>query len=86
MYFCKAFSTDKIFMKDKRVLIISSEVVPYLPQTEQAVNSFKIPKAINDKGGQTRIFIPKYGIIQNLPSSPTFYCDHCIRNYKLCLN
>src|SRR6056300_1051099 len=50
-------------MKDKRVLIISSEVVPYLPQTEQAVNSFQIPKAINDHGGQTRIFMPRYGLI-----------------------
>src|SRR5210317_217372 len=50
-------------MKDKRVLIISSEVVPYLPQTEQAVNSFQIPKAINEHGGQTRIFMPLYGLI-----------------------
>src|SRR5210317_1114937 len=50
-------------MKDKRVLIISSEVVPYLPQTEQAINSFQIPKAINEHGGQTRIFTPRYGLI-----------------------
>jgi starch synthase len=50
-------------MKDKRVLIISSEVVPYLPQTEQAINSFEIPKSINQNGGQTRIFIPRYGLI-----------------------
>ena len=50
-------------MKDKRVLIISSEVVPYLPQTEQAISSFQIPKAINEYGGQTRIFMPRYGLI-----------------------
>ena len=50
-------------MKNKRVLIISSEVVPYLPQTEQAVNSFNLPKEINANGGQTRIFMPRYGII-----------------------
>tara|TARA_X000000368_G_C23002986_1_gene699807 strand:+ start:85 stop:888 length:804 start_codon:yes stop_codon:yes gene_type:complete len=50
-------------MKNKRVLIISSEVVPYLPQTEQAVNSFELPKEINENGGQTRIFMPRYGII-----------------------
>lgn len=50
-------------MKDKRVLIISPEVVPYLPQTEQAINSFKIPKSINDSGGQIRIFMPRYGLI-----------------------
>ena len=50
-------------MKNKRVLIISSEVVPYLPQTEQAVNSFNLPKEINENGGQTRIFMPRYGVI-----------------------
>lgn len=52
-----------VFMKDKKVLIISSEVVPYLPQTVKAVNSFKIPKIINENGGQTRIFMPRYGMI-----------------------
>ena len=50
-------------MKDKRVLIISSEVVPYLPQTEQAIKSFQIPKTVNEYGGQTRIFMPRYGLI-----------------------
>ena len=50
-------------MKEKRVLNISSEVVPYLPQTNQAVNSYQIPKNINDHGGQTRIFMPRYGLI-----------------------
>ena len=50
-------------LKDKKVLVISSEVVPYLPQTEKAVNSFTISKKINDSGGMTRIFMPKYGII-----------------------
>lgn len=50
-------------MKDKKVLNISSEVIPYLPQTNQAINSFKIPKNINDHGGQTRIFMPRYGLI-----------------------
>jgi len=50
-------------MKEKKVLIISSEVVPYLPQTTQAVNAFQIPKSVNDNGGQTRIFMPRYGLI-----------------------
>ena len=50
-------------MKNKKVLIISSEVTPYLPQTNQALNSFQIPKSVNDNGGQTRIFMPKYGLI-----------------------
>ena len=49
-------------MQNKKVLIISSEVIPYLPQTERSINSFKIPKSINDAGGQTRIFMPRYGL------------------------
>ena len=50
-------------LKDKRVLVVSSEVVPYMPQSEKAVNSFQSSKKINDNGGLTRIFMPKYGLI-----------------------
>lgn len=50
-------------MLDKKVLIISSEVVPYLPQTRQAINSFQIPRSVNIAEGKTRIFIPRYGLI-----------------------
>jgi len=50
-------------MRDKNTLVISSEVVPYLPETILSKNSFRVPKEINDMGGQTRIFMPKYGII-----------------------
>ena len=45
------------------MLVVSSEVVPYMPQSEQAVNSFQSSKRINDNGGLTRIFMPKYVII-----------------------
>ena len=50
-------------MKEKKILYISSEVVPYLPHSELANLAFEIPKMVNDRGGQTRIFIPKYGLI-----------------------
>ena len=50
-------------LKDKKILVISSEVVPYLPQTEKAINSFTFSRKINVNGGMTRIFMPKYGII-----------------------
>lgn len=50
-------------MKDKRVLIVSSEVVPYLPENELSTASFEAAKAIHGKGGQTRIFMPRYGLI-----------------------
>ena len=50
-------------MIGKRILFISSGVVPYLPQNNVSNSTFHIPKVVNERGGQTRIFIPKYGII-----------------------
>lgn len=50
-------------MKDKRILYVSSEVVPYLPETEISSMSFETPRMINQQGGQIRIFMPRYGNI-----------------------
>lgn len=50
-------------MKDKRVLYVSSEVVPYLPETEISSMSFEAPRMVNANGGQTRIFMPRFGNI-----------------------
>ncbi len=53
----------KKLMKDKRILYVSSEVVPYLPETELARSSFDIARMVHGKGGQTRIFMPRFGVI-----------------------
>lgn len=50
-------------MKDKRILYVSSEVVPYLAENEVSNMSYDAPKMINDQGGQIRIFMPRYGSI-----------------------
>lgn len=50
-------------MKDKRVLYVSSEVIPYLPETEISSMSFEAPRMINSNNGQIRIFMPRYGNI-----------------------
>ena len=50
-------------MKDKRVLYVSSEVIPYLPETEISSMSFEAQKMVNNNGGQIRIFMPRYGNI-----------------------
>jgi starch synthase len=50
-------------MKDKRVLCVSSEVVPYLPDTEMARMSFETARMVHGNGGQTRIFMPRFGLI-----------------------
>ena len=39
-------------MKDKRILYVSSEVVPYLPETEISSMSFEAPRMVNKQGGQ----------------------------------
>ncbi len=50
-------------MKDKRILFVSSEVVPYLPETELSSTAFMAAKNAHSKGVQTRIFMPRYGVI-----------------------
>lgn len=52
-----------VFMKDKRVLYVSSEVIPYLPETEISSMSFEAPRMVNSNRGQIRIFMPRYGNI-----------------------
>jgi starch synthase len=41
-------------MKDKRILYVSSEVVPYLAENEVSLMSYDA-KMVNDQGGQIRI-------------------------------
>ncbi|NJB82001.1 glycogen/starch synthase [Wenyingzhuangia aestuarii] len=50
-------------MKNKRVLYVSSEVTPYTPLTEMSEMSFEAAKKAHHKGVQTRIFMPRYGVI-----------------------
>ena len=50
-------------MKDKKVLYVSSEVLPYSPYSELANLSFEAPRMVNANGGQIRIFMPKFGNI-----------------------
>jgi starch synthase len=50
-------------MKDKRILYVSSEVMPYLPETEISSMAFETPRMVNKNNGQIRIFMPRYGNI-----------------------
>ncbi len=50
-------------MKNRKILYVSSEVVPYLPESEISSMSFEIPKMVSKQGGQIRIFMPRYGNI-----------------------
>lgn len=50
-------------MKDKRILYVSSELVPYLPENDISKIAFDIPKAMHNQGVQIRIFMPRFGVI-----------------------
>lgn len=50
-------------MKDKRILYVSSEVIPYLPETELSSTAFNVARNAHSKGVQTRIFMPRFGVI-----------------------
>jgi starch synthase len=50
-------------MNGKKILFVSSELVPYLPQTEVSTMSYETPRMVNSQGGQIRIFMPKFGNI-----------------------
>ena len=50
-------------MKETKILYISSEMMPYLPETNTSRMSFQVAKKMNQKGTQIRVFMPRYGSI-----------------------
>lgn len=50
-------------MKETKILYISSEMTPYLPETNTSKMSFQVAKKMNSKGSQIRVFMPRYGLI-----------------------
>lgn len=50
-------------MAKKRVLFISSEIMPYLPESEMAHIGRFLPQGIQEKGKEIRTFMPRFGCI-----------------------
>ncbi len=50
-------------MDSKRILYVSQEIHPYLPENEISKPSLELPKKMNEKGHQVRVFMPRYGLI-----------------------
>ncbi len=48
-------------MEKKRVLFISQEITPYLPESEMSVKSRFLPQGVQEKGREIRTFMPRYG-------------------------
>jgi len=50
-------------MEKKKVLFISSEITPYLPETEMSRKSRFLPQGIQERGKEIRTFMPRYGSV-----------------------
>lgn len=50
-------------MSKKRILYISQEITPYLPESEIATIGRNLPQGIQEKGREIRTFMPKFGCI-----------------------
>jgi starch synthase len=50
-------------MKQAKILFISQEIFPYLPESEMSKIGRYLPQGIQEKGREIRTFMPKYGSI-----------------------
>ena len=50
-------------MKKQRVLYVSQEITPYLPESEMANTSRYLPQGIQERGREIRTFMPRFGLV-----------------------
>lgn len=50
-------------MSAKKILFITTEITPYLPETELSTIARNLPQGIHERGKEIRTFMPKFGNI-----------------------
>jgi len=50
-------------MENKRILFISQEITPYLPESEMSEISRYLPQGVQERGREIRTFMPRYGCV-----------------------
>ena len=69
MHFCKKkrnFANEKLkpcLMKAKKVLFITTEMIPYVAESPLSVKGQQLPQLIQEMGHEIRTFSPNWGII-----------------------
>ena len=58
VYNCAHWSMEK-----KKILYISQEITPYLPNTEMSEISRYLPQGVQERGREIRTFMPRYGSV-----------------------
>ncbi len=59
-YFCPL---KLLVMEKTKVLFITQEITPYLPETEMSKIGRYLPQGIQEKGKEIRAFMPRYGLV-----------------------
>jgi starch synthase len=50
-------------MASKKILFISQEIIPYLPESEMSIIGRMLPQGIQDHGKEIRTFMPRFGCV-----------------------
>jgi starch synthase len=50
-------------MEKKKILYISQEIIPYLPESDMSEISRYLPQGIQERGREIRTFMPRYGCV-----------------------
>ena len=50
-------------MSKARILYVSQHMVPFLPETPMSAQSRFLPQGAHDKGREIRVFMPRFGKI-----------------------
>ncbi len=50
-------------MEKKKILFISQEITPYLPENEVSHIGRYLPQEIQERGKEVRVFMPRFGVI-----------------------
>ncbi len=50
-------------MENKKILYISQEITPFMPETKMSVISRFLPQGIQESGKEVRVFMPRFGTI-----------------------
>ncbi len=50
-------------MEKKKILYISQEITPYLPESEMSEISRYLPQGVQERGREIRTFMPRYGSV-----------------------
>lgn len=50
-------------MESKKILFVSQEITPYLPESEMSIIGRNLPQGIQERGKEIRTFMPRFGCI-----------------------